>query len=127
LLHICRQFLHPQPEDAPCPGDRETLVKGNFLFFGNKTRQVAAAPGNSCHLLDDKRSAVGCVKTRMGTYTVEVIEKERESATSRKDPLQFSVSYKRCTNSKQEKQKVRKNEETCRGNIYNIYTCTKRN
>jgi hypothetical protein len=25
-LHMRRPFLHPQPEDAPCRGDRETLV-----------------------------------------------------------------------------------------------------
>ena len=24
--YICRQFLHPQPEDAPCRGDRDSLV-----------------------------------------------------------------------------------------------------
>jgi hypothetical protein len=26
-LHIRRPFLHPQPEDAPCRGDREMLRK----------------------------------------------------------------------------------------------------
>jgi hypothetical protein len=26
-LHICRPFLHPQPEDAPCRGDRDPLIK----------------------------------------------------------------------------------------------------
>jgi hypothetical protein len=25
-LHIWRPFLHPQPEDAPCRGDRDTLI-----------------------------------------------------------------------------------------------------
>ena len=25
-LHICRPFLSPQPEDAPCRGDRETFI-----------------------------------------------------------------------------------------------------
>jgi hypothetical protein len=25
-LHICRPFLHPQPEDAPCHGDRDPLI-----------------------------------------------------------------------------------------------------
>jgi hypothetical protein len=25
-LHICRPFLHPQPEDAPCRGDRDRLI-----------------------------------------------------------------------------------------------------
>jgi hypothetical protein len=25
-LHICRPFLHPQPEDAPCRGDRDPLI-----------------------------------------------------------------------------------------------------
>jgi hypothetical protein len=25
-LHIRRQFLHPQPEDAPCRGDRDPLI-----------------------------------------------------------------------------------------------------
>jgi hypothetical protein len=25
-LHIRRPFLHPQPEDAPCRGDRDTLI-----------------------------------------------------------------------------------------------------
>jgi hypothetical protein len=25
-LHNCRPFLHPQPEDAPCRGDRDPLV-----------------------------------------------------------------------------------------------------
>jgi hypothetical protein len=27
-LHICRPFLHPQPEDAPCRGDRDRLIMG---------------------------------------------------------------------------------------------------
>jgi hypothetical protein len=25
-FHICRPFLHPQPEDAPCRGDRDPLI-----------------------------------------------------------------------------------------------------
>jgi hypothetical protein len=25
-LHIRRSFLHPQPEDAPCRGDRDPLI-----------------------------------------------------------------------------------------------------
>jgi hypothetical protein len=25
-LHIQRPFLHPQPEDAPCRGDKDTLI-----------------------------------------------------------------------------------------------------
>ena len=25
-LHICRPFLHPQPEDTPCRGDRDPLT-----------------------------------------------------------------------------------------------------
>jgi hypothetical protein len=25
-LHIRRPFLHPQPEDAPCHGDRDPLI-----------------------------------------------------------------------------------------------------
>jgi hypothetical protein len=25
-LHIWRPFLHPQPEDAPCRGDRDPLI-----------------------------------------------------------------------------------------------------
>jgi hypothetical protein len=25
-LHIWRPFLHPQPEDAPCRGDRDSLI-----------------------------------------------------------------------------------------------------
>jgi hypothetical protein len=28
-LHIRRPFLHPQPEDAPCCGDRDPLIMGN--------------------------------------------------------------------------------------------------
>jgi hypothetical protein len=30
-LHIWRPFLHPQPEDAPCRGDRDTLIMGENL------------------------------------------------------------------------------------------------
>jgi hypothetical protein len=32
-LHKWRPFLHPQPEDAPCPGDRDPLnaVTGTHL------------------------------------------------------------------------------------------------
>jgi hypothetical protein len=25
-LHICRPFLHPHPEDAPCHADRDPLI-----------------------------------------------------------------------------------------------------
>jgi hypothetical protein len=27
-LHIRRPFLHPQPEDAPCRGDRDPIIMG---------------------------------------------------------------------------------------------------
>jgi hypothetical protein len=27
-LHILRPFLHPQPEDSPCRGDRDPLIMG---------------------------------------------------------------------------------------------------
>jgi hypothetical protein len=30
-LHIRRPFLHPQPEDAPCGGDRDPLIMGVYL------------------------------------------------------------------------------------------------
>jgi hypothetical protein len=30
-LHIRRPFLHPQPEDAPCRGDRDPLYRGHKL------------------------------------------------------------------------------------------------
>jgi hypothetical protein len=26
ILHLCRPYLHPQPEDAPCRGDRDPLI-----------------------------------------------------------------------------------------------------
>jgi hypothetical protein len=28
ILHICRLFLHPHHEDAPCRGDRDPLITG---------------------------------------------------------------------------------------------------
>jgi hypothetical protein len=31
-LHIRRPFLHPQPEDAPCRGDRDTLIMDLHLM-----------------------------------------------------------------------------------------------
>jgi hypothetical protein len=31
-----RPFLHPQPEDALCRGDRDPLIHGSFLPIGNK-------------------------------------------------------------------------------------------
>jgi hypothetical protein len=31
-LHICRQFLHPQPEDAPCRGDWDSLVINTMVI-----------------------------------------------------------------------------------------------
>jgi hypothetical protein len=31
-LHIRRPFLHPQPEDVPCRGDRDTLIVVNNLY-----------------------------------------------------------------------------------------------
>jgi hypothetical protein len=36
-LHICRPFLHPQPGDAPCRGDRDPFImerksKGVFKY-----------------------------------------------------------------------------------------------
>jgi hypothetical protein len=33
-LHIRRPFLHPQPEDAPCRGDRDPLITDNFKTLG---------------------------------------------------------------------------------------------
>jgi hypothetical protein len=30
-LHNCRPFLHPQPEDAPCCGDRDPLITVRYL------------------------------------------------------------------------------------------------
>ena len=31
-LHIAGPFLHPQPEDAPCRGDREQLISWKYLY-----------------------------------------------------------------------------------------------
>jgi hypothetical protein len=33
--HIRRPFLHPQPEDAPCRGDREPLIMDWYLTWAN--------------------------------------------------------------------------------------------
>jgi hypothetical protein len=30
-LHIRRPFLHPQPEDAPCRGDRDRLITAGII------------------------------------------------------------------------------------------------
>jgi hypothetical protein len=30
-LHIWKPFLHPQPEDAPCSGDRDPLITASSL------------------------------------------------------------------------------------------------
>ena len=32
VLHICRPFIHPRPEDAPCRGDRTHLTGLQFIF-----------------------------------------------------------------------------------------------
>jgi Ca2+/Na+ antiporter len=32
-LHIRRPFLHPQPEDAPCRCDRDTLIMDKFIII----------------------------------------------------------------------------------------------
>jgi hypothetical protein len=32
-LHTWRPFLHPQPEDAPCRGDRDPLNMKNYEYF----------------------------------------------------------------------------------------------
>jgi hypothetical protein len=42
-LHIRRPFLHPQPEDEPCRGDRDPLImdcrkKYGLIIVGNKRR-----------------------------------------------------------------------------------------
>ena len=42
-LHIRRPFLHPQPEDAPCRGDRDTLIMvicevTDFIFLSDDPR-----------------------------------------------------------------------------------------
>jgi hypothetical protein len=34
ILHIRRPFLHPQPEDAPCRGDRDRLIMGSINAVG---------------------------------------------------------------------------------------------
>jgi hypothetical protein len=33
ILHIWTPFLHPQPEDAPCCGDRDPLITDSFDSF----------------------------------------------------------------------------------------------
>ena len=35
-LHICRPFLHPQPEDAPCRGDRDPLITDRVLLVADR-------------------------------------------------------------------------------------------
>jgi hypothetical protein len=53
-LHIRRPFLHPQPEDAPCHGDRDPLImvcvliiSVNQLYISrNKEKQVE--PNSDC-------------------------------------------------------------------------------
>jgi hypothetical protein len=37
-LHIRRPFLHPQPEDAPCRGDRDRLIMGQFYIWEVKAK-----------------------------------------------------------------------------------------
>jgi hypothetical protein len=32
-IHIRRSFLHPQPEDAPCHGDRDPLIMDSFQMY----------------------------------------------------------------------------------------------
>jgi len=37
IFSICwKPFLHPQPEDPPCYGDRDTLITG-YMYFINKS------------------------------------------------------------------------------------------
>ena len=31
-LHLWKQFLHPQPDDAPCRGDRDPLVTDIYIY-----------------------------------------------------------------------------------------------
>ena len=49
-LHIWRPFLHPQPEDAPCRGDRDPLITefvapkiGIFFSLGQAWRKFLSA------------------------------------------------------------------------------------
>jgi hypothetical protein len=47
-LHIRRPFLHPQPEDAPCRGDRDPLIMGisrhnQGIYLGNVVWGVGAS------------------------------------------------------------------------------------
>ena len=38
-LHNCRPFLHPQPQDAPCRGDRDPLISDRDpLIMGSHTQ-----------------------------------------------------------------------------------------
>jgi hypothetical protein len=40
ILHIRRPFLHLQPEDAPCRGDRDPLIVGDNASTTTKSVQI---------------------------------------------------------------------------------------
>jgi hypothetical protein len=54
-LHNWRPFLHPQPEDAPCRGDRDTLKLQSNRYRNVSTyplgKLVADFKGSAWHIL----------------------------------------------------------------------------
>ena len=50
-LHICRPFLHPQPEDAPCRGDRDPITMTCLLmYFTNHGRPCSCTCTRDRHV-----------------------------------------------------------------------------
>jgi hypothetical protein len=46
-FHVWKPFVHPQPEGAPCRGDRDPLTR---LGISNHHSQDGVADGQQCYL-----------------------------------------------------------------------------
>jgi hypothetical protein len=56
-LHIRRPFLHPQPEDAPCRGDRDPLMVTIYIYMNGPRCKNLNAP--QCYGVPTPRACFG--------------------------------------------------------------------
>jgi hypothetical protein len=100
-LHSYRPFLHSQPEDAPCCGDRNPLVTGNV----NTCTQIAdesqrtLAPRHAVAIRISFHSfrvfhTTSCRKITTSVYRLSTLQKAWESRFNSRHGQDVSIYFK---------------------------------
>jgi hypothetical protein len=77
-LHSWRPFLHPQPEDAPCCGDRDPPDMANEAQFKQKTNPRNEWRMKTVETKSKKRTKRGKMRYRQRPEHLKIYIKRKE-------------------------------------------------